>query len=224
MDETLFGKFISQTKVVLRPRNLLACYGPTNIRYLLVSPIDETRDKTRLREGSVVSERPLILTPEALKERFEGFGEESREMSRWLQDEYRDLLRALEYKFHNQDYKARVLRADPNAVAGRVQEDLRSRSVRDTVLIRCPDAAWSLALMKFTLDETARSFPSHVRSYEEHGLFDPGSTAERRRKHEIEELFSRVASDSVARAALGRKLKEYGLFERYEDRFLSLFH
>lgn len=224
MDAALLAKFIGETRIILRPQRVLAGYGPTNIRYHLISSIDDAKDRTRLREGSVVSERPLILTPEALKERFDGFGEESREAARWLCDQYRDLLRALEYKFRNQDYRARVLQDHPRVVAGRVQEDLRLRSAQDAVLIRCPDAAWSLALMKFTLDEAARSFPSHVRSYEEHGLFDPGAALARRREREIEDLFVRAASSAEARAALGAKLKEYGLFERFEDRFFSLFH
>lgn len=223
MDAALAAKFINETSIVLRPQNLLSGYGPTNIRYHLLSPIDEMKDKTRLREGLVVSDRPLILTPDALKERFEGFGEESQEAARWLVEEYKDLLRALEYKFSNKDFRARVLSADSRTATSRVVEDLRARSVRDTVLIRCPDAAWSLALMKFTLDEAARSFPSHVRSYEEHGLFDPGATADRRQKNEVETLFTQALSDPAARSLLGRKLKEYGLFERYEDRFLSLF-
>jgi hypothetical protein len=223
MDEALLAKFINETKIVLRPKRLLAGYGPTNINYHLISPIDELKNKTRLRVGSVVSQRPIILTQEALKERFEGFGEESQEMADWLYDQYRDVLRALEYKFRNKDYQARVLQDNPLTVSGRVQEDLRLRCVPDAVVIRCPDAAWSLALMKFTLDETARSFPSHVRSYEEHGLFDPGSTIERRRQHEIDKLFGDAASNPETRAVLGHKLKEYGLFERYQDRFLSLF-
>jgi|SRR5208282_2729627 len=223
MDAALLTKFINETKIIVRPKRLLAGYGPTNIRYHLVSAIDEMQNKTRLRVGSVVSQRPLILTPEALKERFEGFGEESHEMARWLDDQYRDLLRALEYKFHNRDYQARVLQDNPLTVIGSVREDLRTRCVPDAVIIRCPDAAWSLALMKFTLDEAARSFSSHVRSYEEHGLFHPGSNVERRQQHEIEKLFAQAASDQDVRAALGRKLKEYGLFGHYEDRFLSLF-
>jgi len=223
MDANLLARFIAETTILRRPRRALSGYGPTHIRYHLVSPIDDMKDKTRLREGSVLSERPLILTAESLKERFEGFGEESREAARWICDQYRDLLRALEYKFRNQDYQASVLSDDVRAVSGRIQEDLRSRSANDAVLIRCPDAAWSLALMKFTLDEAARAFPSHVRSFEEHGLFDPGAAAARREEREIERLFAAAATDAAARAELGRKLKEFGLFERYEDRFLSLF-
>lgn len=223
MDSALIARLLKETDVILGPGRLLSAYGTTRIPYSLVSPIDSMSGVSRLREGTVVSERPLILTPESLRERFEGFGEESRRFSRWLAEAYRDLLRALEYRFKNQDLKARVLREDPRVVSERIRKELAGRSFNDRLLIRCPDAAWSLALMKFTLEEAARSFPSHLRSYEEHGLFDPASGALRRVRGEMERLFGRAAADPSAREALGVKLKEHGLFEEYEDRFLSLF-
>ena len=224
MDPALIAKFLEGTRLILGPKRALAAYGPTRLSYSLVSPIEDMKERTRLRQGSVLSEKPLILTPDSLKERFEGFGEESAQFARWLSDQYRDTLRALEYKFRNQDFTTRVLHEDPRDVAGRIREELESRSAQDSVLMCCPDPAWSLALMKFTLDEAARSYPSHVRSYEEHGLFDPGSAAMRRRRREVEALFGPAALDSAARAALGAKLKEYDLFAEYEDRYLSLFN
>ncbi|MBI3548654.1 MAG: hypothetical protein HY078_06325 [Elusimicrobia bacterium] len=223
MDDAGIYKLLQATKLVVAPKRILSAYGSTRLNYNLVSPVDDMTDRTRVREGSVLSERPLILTAESLRERFEGFGDDAAGFARWLGEEYRDLLRALEYKFKNQDFRAHVLRDEPRAVSGRIRDDLTTRSVQDTALIECPDAAWSLAVMKLTLDETRRAFPSHVRTYEEHGLFDPGSNAQRRLRREIESLFSAAASDPAARASLGKKLKEYGLFAEYEDRFLALF-
>jgi hypothetical protein len=224
MDQPLIAKFLEATRVLSGPKRRLAAYGPTNIEYHLISSIDDLTGKTRLREGSVVSERPLILTSESLRERFEGFGEDGREFTRWLTEEYHDLLRALEYKFRNKDLHTRVLNEDSRVIASRIRQDLESRSATDAVLIQCPDAAWSLALMKFTLDEASKAFPGHIRSFEEHGLFDPAGTAMRRRKAEIEKLFKLAASNPATRTTLGKILKEYGLFQEYEDRFLSLFN
>jgi len=223
MNSRVVSKLLRATEVVLPPRRALSAYGSTHINYHLVSPVEDMGDKTRLREGLVVSERPLILTPEILKERFEGFGEEGAEFARWLSREYQDVLRALEYKFRNKDFHTRVLSETPRIVTGRIKSDIESRSAKDTVLISCPDAGWSLALMKFTLDEAARAFPGHVRSYEEHGLFDPAAAALRGRKAEIESLFQRAESDPESRSVLGKKLKEYGLFSEFEDRYLALY-
>jgi len=223
MDASLIASFLKQTKVLRSPQKPLSTFGATKIEYHLVSSIEELEGKTRLREGSVVSQKPQILTPEAFKERFQGFGDEARGFSEWLSSSYRDLLRALEYNFQNRDLAARVLSEKPQAVADRINSELDGRGVKDQVVIGCPDGGWSLALMKFTLDEAARSFPVNVKDLDRRGLFDPGGKAQERRRREIEGLFAAAKSNPAAREELGGKLRDYGLFQEYEDRFLGLF-
>lgn len=205
------------------PKRRLATFGATRIDYHLISDVDGLTDRTRLREGVVVSQKPLILTPDAFQERFEGFGADAAEFARWVSTAYRDLLRSLEYNFRNQGSSARVISSDPRAVADSMLADFDARDVVDQAVIRCPDAAWSLALMKFTLDEAARSFPGHVRDLERRGMFAPDRGEGERRRREVEALLEDARKDRGHVEALGRKLREYGLFEEYEDRFLSLF-
>ncbi|MBI3565150.1 MAG: hypothetical protein HY079_08140 [Elusimicrobia bacterium] len=214
---------LSATRVLRAPKRRLATFGSTRIEYHLISAADGLEDRTRLREGAVVSARPAILTPDAFKERFEGFGDDAAEFARWASTAYRDLLRALEYNFRNQGQAARVLAEKPPLVAERMLADFDARGVEDQAVIACPDGAWSLALMKFTLDEAARSFPGHVQDLERRGMFSPDRGEGDRRRREVEDLLSRARADRALRDELGRKLKEYGLFEEYEDRFLSLF-
>ena len=173
MDAALLRRFLSETEILRAPRRSLSTFGATDIRYHLISSIDDLRHRTRLREGRVVSMRPKIITPEAFAERFQGFGPEGAELTRWLTDQYRDLLRVLEYNFANQGFDTRVISDAPRAVADRISADIDRREARDSALILCPDSGWSLALMKFTLDEAARSFPTHVRDLERRGLFRP---------------------------------------------------
>jgi hypothetical protein len=223
MDAELIARFFKQTRLLRAPKKLLSTFGATNIEYHLVSPVEDLPNKTRLRRGHVTSERPAILTPELLRERFEGFGPDSNGFMDWLNQRHRDLLRALEYRFKNKDFTTSVLSEAPHATALRIKEDLEARDVSQSAVIECPDAAWSLALMNFTLEQAARSFPVNVRDLETHGLFEPGSNEARRRESEIERLFEQARADALARSALSAKLKEYGLFEKYEDRFLSLY-
>lgn len=223
MDPALIRKFLQQIQLVRQPKKLLSTFGATRIQYNLVSRVDELEHKTRLRRGWVVSERPKILTPEALRDRFEGFGEDAKEFSDWINSQYRDLLRALEYRFRNEGLSTQVLSQEPLATAARIREDMDSRDVAQGAVIVCPDAAWSLALMRFTLEEAARSFPVNVRDLDVHGMFEPGSNEARRRRDEIEALFGRARADAGARTLLGSKLREYGLFEEYEDRYLALY-
>lgn len=171
VDPKLIQTYLSQTSIVRAPRRMLSTFGATQIEYHLVSGVDELPNRTRLREGIVVSQRPKILTAEAFAERFEGFGDESKPFADWLSGAYRDLLRALEYNFKNQGFRARVLSESPAEVADRIAKDLDGRDDRGQALVRCPDGAWSLALMKLTLDESARSFPTHVRDLERRGRF-----------------------------------------------------
>ena len=223
MKPELIRKFLQETRLLRTPKKLLSTFGATRIEYHLVSPVDELPNKTRLREGWVVSERPKILTPESLRERFEGFGKHAGEFSEWLSSEYRELLRGLEYRFLNKDFKTRVIVKDPHQAALNIRDDMDARDVARAAVIECPDAAWSLAIMRFTLEEAARSFGTNVKDLENHGLFDPGSNEARRQRNEIERLFKRAEKDRGARESLGAKLREYGFFEEFEDRFLSLY-
>ena len=223
MDPTTVRRLLQETRLLRTPKHLLSTFGATRIEYHLVSPVEDLADKTRLREGWVTSERPKILTAQTLRERFEGFGEDAREFADWLCREYSDVLRALEYQFKNQHLRTRVLGQEPSQTALRIQSELDARSACDAALILCPDAAWSLAVMKLSLDEASRSFPTHLQELESRDLFDPAGGESRRRKAEIEKLFASASVDPDARQALGRRLREYGLFKEYEDRFLALF-
>jgi hypothetical protein len=214
---------LARTEILRAPARRLATFGATRIDYHVVSDADGMPGRARLREGSVVSARPRILTPDAFAQRFQGFGDEAAEFARWAEASYRDLLRALEYNFVNEGLAARVLRDDPRLVAERLLSDFDARGASDRAVILCPDAAWPLALMKFTLDEAARSFPGHVRDLERRGLFDPDGGEGARRRREVETLFEDAAAGRTSAAALERKLRAYGLFAEYEDRFLGLF-
>ncbi len=224
MDQSLIFNYLKRTRIIEAPKSTLATFGATHIEYHLISPIDNLKDKTRLRQGEVVSSKPQIITPQSLSERFEGFGPESDEFASWLKSSYGEFLRALEYQFQNKGFSAQVISESPKEVATRIQLDIQSRKLSNQAVISCPDAAWSLALMKFTLDESARSFPVHLRDMERRGMFNPEKFQEDRHRREIESLFEKAASgDKDILPVLGTKLKDYGLFPEYEDRYLSFF-
>lgn len=223
MDAGLIRHFLNQTRVLRTPAHALSTFGATHVPYHLISPVEDMKGKTRLRKGEVLSEKPKILTKESFLQRFEGFGDSAGEFSQWINSSYSDLLRVLEYNFKNEGFFTQVLSEKPQVVADRIKSELDQSDARDQAVIRCPDAGWSLALMKFTLDEAARSFPVHVRDLDRRGLFDPSGKELERRRREIEQLFAAAASDESKLKALGEKLREYDLFEDYEDRFLGMF-
>jgi hypothetical protein len=222
VDPKLIRRYLSETEILRAPKRTLATFGATQIDYQLVSAVEDLPNRTRLRHGKVVSLKPKIITPDAFIERFQGFGDESAEFAKWLGGAYGDLLRSLEYNFSNQGFATRVLSEPPAAVTARIVEELDARPALDQALIRCPDAGWSLALMKFALDESARSFPGHVRDLERRGLFESAGDDKADQRREIERLFRAAKQDRAVLPGLGRKLSEYGLFAEYEDRYYSL--
>lgn len=167
MDRKLLRAYLKETEVVRPPSKRLSTFGATTLRYRLVSSIEDL-PRTRLRSGTVRSEKPVIITPEAFAERFQGFGEKAGEFLELLKPAYRDLLRVLEYNFKNEGFSARVISSPAPQVTGRILAE-----EADSVVIRCPDGAWSLALMKMTLDEAQRSFPVNVRDLDRRGKFNP---------------------------------------------------
>ncbi|MFH1724608.1 MAG: hypothetical protein ABII00_08300 [Elusimicrobiota bacterium] len=223
MDPAKIRKLLESTHLLRKPKKLLSTFGITRIQYHLVSPLDDLPERTRLRKGWVVSERPKILTPQALRDRFKDFGEDAGEFADWLAGQYQDFLRGLEYSFRNRDLQTSVLAENAHRTALLIRDDVDARDIAQAAVIECPDAAWSLALMRFTLEESARSFPTNVNDLDLHGMFEPGSNEARRRRNEIERLFERAGSDSGTRKSLAVTLRRYGLFEEYEDRFLALY-
>ncbi|MBI5624686.1 MAG: hypothetical protein HY924_12980 [Elusimicrobia bacterium] len=223
MDPSAIQSLLRRTEVLRSPRRLLSTFGATRISYRLVSPLEDAPGRTRVRRGSVVSERPQIVTPDSFKERFQGFGDTAAEFEGWVNAAYRDLLRVLEYNFKNDGFAATVVSERLPAVLERVLAEVERSEDPHAAVLRCPDKGWALALMKLTLEEAARSFPVHVRDLERRGLFDPEGKAAEARRREISGLFAAASADPAARERLGDKLREYGLFEEYEDRFLGLF-
>ncbi|MFA5138436.1 MAG: hypothetical protein WC728_04315 [Elusimicrobiota bacterium] len=223
MDSDTVRRLLTQTRFTRPPKRLLSTFGTTRIEYHLLSPVEDLPDRARLREGVVVSERPQILTPESLRDKFEGFGEQTAEFSRMLSGAYGDALRALEYKFRNTELNIRVLSQNSRAAAEKIREDMDSRDVAHAAVIECADPIWGLVLMRFTVDEAIRSFPANVRDLDRRGLFSPDTAQGERLRRQVEALFERAAKDPGAREILGARLRETGLFHEYEDRFLALF-
>ncbi|MBI4249625.1 MAG: hypothetical protein HY611_08990 [Elusimicrobia bacterium] len=224
MDRKEFYAILAQTRVLRPPVRRLNTFADTHIGYHLVSEVPEGPRLCRLRQGRVLAVRPKILTAEALQERYEGFGEEARKFADMLLRHSReDSLRVLEYKFKNEFGGAQLIHEESQTVVERIVADLDERSVPYEAVLACPDPSWKFSLLKFTLDETRKSFPENIKELAEHDVFDAAGRGERRKNFEIETLFEKAARDPEAVRELGKKLKEFGLFELYQDRFFALF-
>ncbi len=87
------------------------------------------------------------------------------------------------------------------------------------------DELWDVSLLKFIYEFTSSSAVQNVRELNSHGLLDPQPElggAPRAAVPQIERLFQEVERGGNP-DDLKRELDRWGLFDYYEDRFLSLF-
>jgi hypothetical protein len=214
-------KLFEKIQVVRAPRHRLSTFGNTEIQYHLITNVQGFHDRARVRIGVVTAEKPALITPEALQEQFAGFTTEAREYADWFTSHYGETLKKLKYQFKNDPISNQIKLKNPNILTQQLTREFdREDSTRRTI-IRGTDKLWELALMKFIVEETLSSFASNIQELKERGFFDQQRDDERRRR-EVEHLIKRARHDRNCLPELGKKLKDYGLFERYQDSFFQL--
>jgi len=217
-----FQQALASTRILRPPQHHLSTFGTTTLRYVLLSVPSEPEGVCRVREGDVTAERPRIMTPELLKERFSGFGEESHAYQEQMEHHYGHAFRALEYRFKNDLHSTSTEHASLIEIRDRVLKTMTVDNAPRTVVLQGVDRYWSLCLMKFILDLTLQSFPGNIREIDERGLFDPEGRRLNLQRHQIEKLFLSAQKDRSQTKILGEYLQTSGLFREYEDRFFSL--
>jgi len=215
-------KYFRDIQVVRSPRHRLATFGASQISYTLVTDVPEYPDRTRLRWGLVKTEKPQIITAQSLKEKFQGFGGEADDYAEWLLSHYGEALRGLEYQFKNEPISSKIELGQPDKLITELAKDFDKNEESHNALIRGSEKVWELSVMKFIVEETLTSFHSNFRELKDRGYFDGEKELFEKQRKEIEFLFKKAQSDSSIIQHLAKKLKEYDLFEEYQDRFFQL--
>ena len=216
------------THVLRRPKQHLATFGVTHLRYYLVSEPAYTdlvpgEEESVIREGKVVSQRPAIVTP-AYMMNLEGFGQDAR---RYLESIVRRCgpnSPGLLYQYRNEPGNLDIVGGQVYAVARRIVDDLDERGVDSAAVILATDELWDVSLLKFIYEYTAASLASNVGEIQAMGLLDPDPKANVPRGviQKIEELFQQVG-EGLDPKVLHQELTRWNLFDHYQDRFLNLF-
>lgn len=216
-------KIFDQIRVVRAPRRRLSTFGSSRIEYYLITDVAGFHDRSRLRTGIVTAERPNIITPDMIRHRFDGFGKAAKEHAEWLMGQYGNALKALEYGFKNQATASRIELATPEQMTSKMTEAFDRSDESQFAILRGSDKLWQLSIMRFIVEETLSSFTANVKELEERGFFEEGEG--RKRQHrEVQHLLRRASFDSTLVPVLARKLRDYGLFEEYQDQFFRLVH
>ena len=219
---------LQQTQVLRPPKRHLATFGATDLRYYLVttpiySDLVPGTEESVVRDGKVVSQRPAIVTPTYMLN-LEGFGDDARQYMESMVMQYGPNSPGLLYQYRNEPGGLEIVGGEAHAVAQRIADDLDQRGVDSAAVIMGADELWDLSLMKFIYDYTTASLSSNVDEVQAMGLLDPHPDVEvpRGAVQRIESLFRQVERGSDPQK-LHRELTRWGLFEHYQDRFLSLF-
>jgi hypothetical protein len=219
---------VERTEVIRAPKQNLYTFGTTNIHYFLVTePVytEVTRDtsETVIREGKVIAERPRIVTPYYLSS-LEGFSDNARRYFDYLIKTYGRNTPGLFYSYRNEPKELNIVSNNLPSVVDKLKADIDQRGDPLTALIKGVDELWDVALIKFAFEMTSRSLGDNISQLGARGLLGmdkkgvPGEV-----RYRIDDLFHQVTKGERAPHELKEELDRWGLFEEYEDRFLSLF-
>lgn len=215
---------VNHTELVRPPEQRLNTFGVTNVHYyLLTEPLDSV-DETRIREGKVIAEKPKIVTPGYFLNVFEGFGENARAQAEAMFEKFGFTTDILEYKYTNEVGNSWVLSERLSEVILKIDTKIEDEHDPLAAIIKGPDDAWQISLMKFILDMTKASLGKNIGELSSRGLFEKRFGIPKFVRDEIEQLFRDVEEKKRSIDELGSRLQSYGIFEQYQDRFFSLFH
>jgi hypothetical protein len=216
------------TRVLRPPKRHLATFGVTDLRYyLLTQPSYEElvpgEDEAVIREGKVVSQQPAIVTPTYMMN-LEGFSGEARKYMESLVRRFGPNSPGIMYQYRNEPGNLEIVGGKVLEVAQRIADDLDERGVDSAAVILGIDELWDLSILKFIYEYTSASLASNVNEIQSMGLLesDPRVDVPRGAVQKIEELFRQV-EQGLDPKILHQELTRWGLFDHYQDRFLTLF-
>jgi len=213
------------TRVVSSPKKVLETFGATAIQYHLLSDLLDDVGRVRIRRGKVVAERPQVITPSYyVSQALENFGKEAQEYVEGLLSSAAGV-RILQYglRFRKEEHSEETVQGNIEDVADQVTDDVhRDDGTLSAVLIGVDDL-WEICLLKFLGDVIQSSAPHNFRELSSRGLLEASDgQVPNAVRVEIESDFRAAQGNHDRVQLLGRKLKKYGLFPQYEDRFYTL--
>ena len=216
------------TEILRHPRQHLSTFGVTNIYYYLVteptySELVSDINETVIREGRVIAERPRIVTPYYLS-RLEGFSSEARRYFEMLLGTHGANVPGLFYTYKNESKGLNIVSENWPAVVAKLNDEIDKKGDPLASIIKGQDDLWDVSLLKFIHEITRSSLRNNISQLGARGLLGIDSSGiPVDARLQIEELFGQVARGECSPYELERELNRWGMFEEYQDRFLSLF-
>lgn len=167
-----FQYALENTRVILPPEKRLETFGTSVLNYFLITEDMDRVNVSHVREGSIVAERPQIISPENIaKLLLEGFGEQG--------EMFADMINQNAHKFAMLKYGFRIRKADirsyevheaMEAVSARVRDEVKARQDPLATVITGIDEGWEVCLLKFMFDLVQSSGEGNIRDLRGRGL------------------------------------------------------
>lgn len=180
------------------------------------------QEESVVRTGKVTSARPQLVTPSYLMNLFQGF-DHGQQFARYLRATYGADAPGLMYSYKQEPNEVEVVSDRPEIVAGRIADRLDREGVHLATVIRGVDQFWDVSLAHFIHALTIGSVPQNAAEMAQRGMLQPDRGMPAGARQKIEAMFAGVRSGEVEASELKSELDRWGLFDEYEDRFLSLF-
>lgn len=212
------------TKIAYMPPKVLETFGETAVKYLVASEDMDAPDRIHIRRGVVSAARPRIITPQFyLHQALTNFGEEASKYFHEILSR-KDTLRFLEYglRFEKEEHSEEVVSGLLEDVTEQAAKEAQDNLNEWRGVLTAVDDSWEVSLLFFITELVKRSIPRHAYEMSRRGLFELGDGIPQAVRQEIELEFSVCRTLAQARE-LGTKMRDYGVFETYEDRFYDLY-
>jgi hypothetical protein len=224
-EDDRLAQAVTQTQVLRQPKQVLATFGVTNINYyLLTQPAYAEGESTEtvVRKGRVVANCPRIGTPFYLS-RLDGFSSYANRYFQKIIDTRGRDFPGIYYTYRNEPLSMDIVSDSMVNVLVKINIEIDARKDPLATIIRGEDSLWDVSLMKFIFEMTNASVGSNLRDFRSRGLLDIENGVPAEARLPIEDMFESLKTGGIAPSQLKQELECWGLFEVYQDRFLSLF-
>ena len=228
-DNIDWKKVLENTSIIRFPKQKLATFGNTSIKYYVVTEplynvIDSKSEEGVVRTGVVVAEKPAIITP-FYAMHLQGFSEDAYDYFKELSSSSGQNSPGILYQYRNEPSEMEIVSGNPKEIATNIDLDLEKNKSDMSVVMIGIDEYWDVALLKFVYEFTANSITNNINEFSSRGLLDPDPSLggiPRDAVQKIEKLFSE-AENGGSSDVLKSELDRWGVFEQYQDRFFNLF-
>ena len=167
-----FHYAMENTQVLHEPDRRIDTFGSTRFEFQLVSELMDSTNVTRVRQGRIDAEKPMILKPEGFDNwSFDGFGEGGQAFGQWLKEHIKDLaILRYGFQFKRTDVSEELVHEPLAAVCDRLVGDTRSSGNPMRAIIQGVDDTWEISLLKFTFEMIQKSHNINIFDFKRRGL------------------------------------------------------